>query len=150
MKLNKEEICVYIENEAQLDEARQLLEKYGEKESKNKSAMDFVFNGTKCHYLTQNIHGKWYLQMNLMYETIITLQQLEQMLKAEQLPLTTYTKTCEYTGNELELSFKEKSVKITLSEQADEDGWIQVVSVKLDRYELSTLIDKLDQFRKML
>lgn len=30
MKLTKENVCVLIENEAQLEEARKMLEKYGE------------------------------------------------------------------------------------------------------------------------
>ena len=34
MKLTKENVCVFIEDEAQLEEARKMLEKYGENMSR--------------------------------------------------------------------------------------------------------------------
>ena len=80
--LRKEEVCVYIENEAQLQEARELLEKYGEEISEDCNAMDFIFWGVPHNILTIHSDG-WYLSRFNWRKTKITLQELETILKAE-------------------------------------------------------------------
>ena len=80
--LRKEEVCVYIENTAQLKEAKELLEKYGEEISEGCNAMDFIFGGLPHNILTIHSDG-WYLSRFDWEQTKITLQELETILKAE-------------------------------------------------------------------
>lgn len=78
MKLTKENVCVFIENEAQIEEARKMLEKYGEIESK--STDSFIYEDGKYPYL-QEYEAEWYLSQFTWENEQITLQQLEEILK---------------------------------------------------------------------
>lgn len=80
--MKKQDVCVYIKNEAQLKEARELLEKYGEKESNDSNAMDFVYARIKHNYLTKFCDG-WFMSRYHWNETQITLSELEGILKAD-------------------------------------------------------------------
>jgi len=87
MKLTKENVCVFIENEAQLEEARKMLEKYGEYLSyyvEFRKGGDAITNliqlGVKRH-----IKGWWAPEVyQNESRTQITLQQLEEILKDER------------------------------------------------------------------
>ena len=78
MKLQKHEVCVFIENEAQLQEARELLEKYGEEICENA----FYF-GYYRYVQFDDYDNDWYVcdEEGL---TKITLSQLETILKEER------------------------------------------------------------------
>jgi hypothetical protein len=81
MKLTKENVCVFIENEAQLEEARKMLEKYDERIDEKL----FEFDGFDENYLVfSKIDKDWfnsyYIPFNYNQEPI-TLQQLEEILK---------------------------------------------------------------------
>ena len=77
MKLKKENVCVFIDNESQLEEARELLLKYGENIS-----MDCF--SLKAYKYLQFDDGEdsmdWYMCDEIGL-TKITLQQLEEILK---------------------------------------------------------------------
>jgi hypothetical protein len=87
MKLTKENVCVFIESEAQLKEARKMLEKYGEYLSDyvefrkgNDVLIDFIQLGIKRH-----VKGWWPSDVDQHEsKTQITLQQLEEILKEEK------------------------------------------------------------------
>lgn len=76
--MKKQDVCVYIENEAQLKEARELLEKYGE---------EIYYTLFKFHNGNQfmKLWDYWYIGSLLDCETQITLSELEEILKAENL-----------------------------------------------------------------
>lgn len=84
MKLNKENVCVFIENEAQLQEAKELLEKYGQTQGDEES-MAFIYGRKKHHYLTylDNKDDYWYLSIGIFQRELITLSELEEILKHE-------------------------------------------------------------------
>lgn len=75
MKLDKTNVCVYIENESQLKEARGLLEKYGEEIYA--SLFELGHHGQNLKF-----HRWWYIGEQLDFETLITLPELEQILKS--------------------------------------------------------------------
>jgi ABC-type uncharacterized transport system substrate-binding protein len=73
--MKKHEIAVFIENEEMLKEARELLEKYGESVCEDEMDMKF-------RYLTFDFYDKeWYVAMLFHEDTVITLPQLEEILK---------------------------------------------------------------------
>jgi hypothetical protein len=77
MKLTKENVCVFIDNEAQLKEARKMLEKHGEK-----IATDGTFSlssDLKWQYIRFDF-GNWWLADRCRFNEI-TIQQLEEILK---------------------------------------------------------------------
>ena len=83
--LRKDQVCVYIENEAQLQEAKELLEKYGciicdDATSKITPTLKHL------NHLQVYVNGEWWLgsdtSINITYVKI-TLQELEIILKAE-------------------------------------------------------------------
>ncbi len=86
MKLDKTNICVFIENEAQLQEARELLERYGETIDDEM----FYIHGSEesLNYLqvVDNDYG-WWLALNRKANgeilKLITLTELETILKDE-------------------------------------------------------------------
>lgn len=84
MKLQKHEVCVFIENEAQLQEARELLEKYGEEITSE--PLDFQFIDYESNYLSLDFNNHvWVVyDKSLPHETQITLSQLEEILKEER------------------------------------------------------------------
>lgn len=84
MKLTKDKVCVFIENEAQLQEAKELLEKYGQTQGDEES-MAFIYGGKKHHYLTYfyNEDDYWYLSIEAFKHELITLSELEEILKNE-------------------------------------------------------------------
>jgi len=79
MKLTKENVCVFIENEAQLEEARKMLVKYNELITK-----DGTFNLTSIKYYDYlqilTLSDEWYCASK-DDKNEITLQQLEEILK---------------------------------------------------------------------
>ena len=77
MKLQKHEVCVSIENEAQLQEARELLEKYEEKIFKRGFGLSKIL---ELNYLFCDLDLDWWLS-NSMDLIQITLSQLETILK---------------------------------------------------------------------
>lgn len=84
MKLTKENVCVFIESEAHLEEARQLLEKYGEIISDDGTfsiSEDYFFN-----YLRVFIDETWFLGTVPERKNVkqITLTELEQILIEER------------------------------------------------------------------
>jgi hypothetical protein len=81
--MKKHEIAVFIENEEILREARELLEKYGEKEWGHELAFDLDYG---CNYLVYDDNlddAGWYTTASMDY-IIITLPQLEEILKTEK------------------------------------------------------------------
>ena len=78
MKLTKQNVCVFIENEQQLEEARKMLEKYGENISPYLFSLSII---NKFNYLVySNEYFRWYFNEK-MNRIQITLQQLEEILK---------------------------------------------------------------------
>ena len=74
MKLTKESVCVYIENEAQLEEARELLKKYGERQCEEEMWLRYK-------YLSFDRYDReWYIGMLFSGDKQITLQELETIL----------------------------------------------------------------------
>jgi hypothetical protein len=86
MKLTKENVCVFIENEAQLEEARQLLEKYGEDLATFEYAFDLIYHDLRYPYLRLHDFRKdWFLSNRIHWnQTQITIRQLEEILKEEK------------------------------------------------------------------
>lgn len=81
MKAIKDKVCVFIENEAQLQEAKEMLEKYGEE-----IAEDDTFSIDCCtnhNFLQLFIDDKWWVGMRNKYQKQITLSELETILKNE-------------------------------------------------------------------
>jgi hypothetical protein len=79
MKLTKENVCVFIENEAQLEEARKMLDKYGE--SITKDGTFEISKETHYNYLRiWTLSDEWYCSLKDV-RTQITMQQLEEILK---------------------------------------------------------------------
>ena len=81
MKLTKDNVCVFIENESQLQEAKELLENYGEE-----IAEDDTFSIDCCtnhNFLQLFIDDKWWVGMRNKYQNPITLSELEEILKNE-------------------------------------------------------------------
>jgi len=77
MKLTKQDVCVFIENEAQLQEARELLERYGEKHR-------FFYEPKEDNFMSLNGSVKWGIYGYKMdHEYLITLTELETILKEE-------------------------------------------------------------------
>lgn len=81
MKLTKDQVCVYIENEAQLQEARELLKKYGEDYDDNLMMLSEPIE----NYLQLYDFYGWNLNfpLNSDIEKAITLQELETILKEQ-------------------------------------------------------------------
>lgn len=76
MKLTKENVCVFIENESQLQEAREILLKYGE----NISMYCFSLKGYKyLQFDDAEDSMDWYMCDEIGL-TKINLQQLEEIL----------------------------------------------------------------------
>ena len=78
MKLSKENVCVYIENEAQLQGAKELLEKQGEEIAEDGT---FKLTNDNENYLNLYIDNKWFLGSNQVFFNQITLSELETILK---------------------------------------------------------------------
>lgn len=77
MALTKDKVCVYIENEAQLNEAKELLEKYGEKIAEDGA---FELKSKLDNYLQFFLYDlKWRLLSK--WGNQITLSKLEEILK---------------------------------------------------------------------
>lgn len=82
---SKQNVCVYIKDQAQLIEARQILKKYGEKESNYDDA--FIYNNGVYPYLRMSTDNTWYLShwnrnhIHSVKLTEISLLQLEKILK---------------------------------------------------------------------
>lgn len=77
MKLTKEQVCVYISNKAQLQEARELLEKYGED-------YHFIWEKEEDNFLCLSGSHSWGVYgYSLERETQITLSELETILKEQ-------------------------------------------------------------------
>jgi hypothetical protein len=77
--MKKHEIAVFIENEEMLREARELLEKYGEKPSR---AYFYLSESSNVNNLQLDAYSNWSLFDN--YDKLlclITLPQLEEILK---------------------------------------------------------------------
>lgn len=81
MKLNKENFCVYIENEAQLQQARELLLKHNEKIDKD---IPFTFEGWLRWLKFYKANSSWYIGLRQKhFSTEVTLSELEEILKHE-------------------------------------------------------------------
>lgn len=79
MALTKQNVCVYIENEAQLNEAKELLEKYGEKVDANMNDLKREFKLVKfCS------DGIWrFTKVGTKRPQVYSLLTLEEILKKE-------------------------------------------------------------------
>lgn len=79
----KQEICVPIRNEQELQQAKDMLEKNGEKICTS----DFNFNFREINrnwiYLKTDIGGYWYIGRKDGYHTEIPISELESVLKGE-------------------------------------------------------------------
>jgi len=83
MILTKENICVFIENGAHLEEAGQLLEKYGEKIDLD-TTIQFDERSLRNQFITYDaIDGDWFIGYNSARDKEITLTELEIILKNE-------------------------------------------------------------------
>lgn len=78
MNLTKDQVCVLIENEEQLNEARRILEQSGEE-----IAVDDTFSLTTktFNYLQLYCDIEWCLLFKHDFLTQITLVELEEILK---------------------------------------------------------------------
>lgn len=84
MKLTKENACVFIDNEAHLQQAREVLERYGEEIDEQLFFMsEPEINFLQC---ADNNNG-WWLALDKKYSgdelPKITLSELEEILKEE-------------------------------------------------------------------
>ena len=79
MALTKQNVCVFIENEAQLNEAKELLEKHGEEIAEDGT---FRLTSKSENYLQLFVGDKkWCLLTK--WRKQITLSELEEILKNE-------------------------------------------------------------------
>lgn len=82
MKLTKENVCVFIEDEAQLKQARELLVKY------EQTIFHFWMNLVDGNYLIYDSEANdWWIASSeylIDKRTKITLTELEQILKDEK------------------------------------------------------------------
>jgi hypothetical protein len=79
MTLTKENVCVFIENEMQLEEAKRILKKYDETHT-----IDGTFSldyDSRHNFLQIFIDCKWWLGKRHISHTEITLSKLELILK---------------------------------------------------------------------
>ena len=84
MNLTKENICVFIENEAHLEEAGQLLNKFGEKIDLD-TTIQFDERSLKNQFITYDaVDGDWFIGYNSARDKEITLTELETILKSEE------------------------------------------------------------------
>lgn len=87
MKLNKENICVLIENEEQLQQAREILERCGENQGDEESMeMDSLNKYLTFHSDVDTSH--WYVGQGVFLHknlTPIPLSKLESVIKYSQL-----------------------------------------------------------------
>ena len=85
MKVTKENICVYIEDEAQLEKAREILDRYGEGDKIDENTFTITNFDLSSNYMYYGIEGKdWGLGWKPSNSTKITLEQLEEILKGEK------------------------------------------------------------------
>ena len=80
MKLSKQNVCVFIENEAQLQQAKELLEKHGEEIAEDGT---FELSSKEANYLNLYIDDKWFLGWKHEYFNQIKLSELDTFLKNE-------------------------------------------------------------------
>lgn len=81
-ELKKENICVLIENEAHLQEAKELLEKYDEITNSLYAITDLKNSPQWEKFLMfDNIDIDWFLGYNHSGDKVITLSELETILK---------------------------------------------------------------------
>lgn len=82
MKLNKEQVCVFIENESQLQKAKELLLKYGEELSIDGS---FNISTSKSYNYLQMLFKKYWHLSNISWVNdgmrIVNLEELEEILQ---------------------------------------------------------------------
>lgn len=83
MKLTKKDVCVFIENEAQLKEARGLLERYGQGIF-NSIFIISIKEDLNYLYFNSNFNSWGLGGKKSPYFTKITLTELEEILKNEQ------------------------------------------------------------------
>lgn len=85
-ELTKQNVCVFIENEEQLEEAKELLIKYNQKDLIDENHFFLDTDGeTEYNFLYFEIVTRdWGLGMS-KYKTIITLLELEEILKHESI-----------------------------------------------------------------
>lgn len=81
MTLNKQNVCVFIENEAQLQQAKELLEKYGEKICER---VFYLSNNNEDFLQLFLLSKEWGLSY-ISNEIQITLSELETILKNDTL-----------------------------------------------------------------
>lgn len=79
MKLDKTNVCVKIVDEQHLQQARELLERYGEVLS---SETGFYEGGKNGYNRLANFRNVWEL-MYLPHANLVTLSELEEILKEE-------------------------------------------------------------------
>lgn len=82
MKLTKQDVCVFIENEQQLQEAREMLEGYSRLIDHSHFYLD-EGGGDGDNLMYDELTNKWHLSYNVMNLKKITLPELEQILKDE-------------------------------------------------------------------
>lgn len=80
MKLTKQNVCVFIENKAQLQQAKELLKKYGEEIAEDGT---FELSSKEANYLNIYIDDKWFLGWKHEYFNQIKLSELDTFLKNE-------------------------------------------------------------------
>lgn len=79
MNLTKEQVCVLIEDETQLNEARRVLEENGEEITNIET--DFMFIEKEDNFLCYFKHKWCVFESKSSIETEITLEELEKLLK---------------------------------------------------------------------
>ncbi len=78
MKLTKEKVCVFIENEEHLQVAKEMLEIYGENHN-------FIFDPKEDNYLCLSGSSIWGVYGWMQPDEVkITLFELEEILKGEK------------------------------------------------------------------
>ena len=77
MSLNREDVCVFIKNDKQLNEAKELLKKYNQET--DKEMFSFAVNPLYWYLKYSGYDDNWYLSTNI--ETEITLSELKIILQ---------------------------------------------------------------------
>lgn len=80
MKLDKTNVCVFIENEAHLQQAREVLERYGHKAHLETFFLSDPEDNFMYYYIGND---DWRLAFKAREDNEITLSELEEILKEE-------------------------------------------------------------------
>lgn len=82
MTNNLHNIVVFIKDEAMLQEAREILERYGQECTEELGGFYVMEDEPQANYIQMHSHKEWYLSVKVFEkDTEITLPELEQLLK---------------------------------------------------------------------